>query len=217
MAPPSPTTTTSDERRAHYEAYVADVEALCADNGTRARLRAGRGQPVTRCRELHRYLVCLVAQHGAKRAHYTVASLIALRRPDRIPSSDTTPHSADRPGPPASVTPAATDETAGPDPFPPWRSRPNLGASLAAAVRRAGFNAGRTEEHLHTLVRLETDQLHPRLPSLAERLLRAGIPIDWAVLLEDLAWWDYDRDQVSTRWLESYYLTLQAITLPQEP
>ncbi|MDX3077860.1 type I-E CRISPR-associated protein Cse2/CasB [Streptomyces sp. MI02-7b] len=195
--------TPTAQRRAHYDAYVADVISLCTDNGTRARLRTGRGQPVHNCRELHRYLTVLVADHGARRAHYTVAACIALHRP--------TP-----PAPEAALTPPPAQEAEA-RPAPSWRSRPNLGAALARAVHRCRFTPSRAEDQLHTLTRLEADTLHPRLPSLTERLVNTGTAVDWAVLLDDLAWWDSDHDHVATRWLESYYLTLHTLTQTKEP
>jgi hypothetical protein len=210
--------TTTDQRRVHYDAFVAEVVDLCRDNGIRARLETGGGQPVDQCHKLHRHLTHRVAGHGAKRAHYTVASLIALQPPAPAPAA--APRMADTPPEPRELF---TDPTAPATPAvggaqgTPWRARANLGTTLALAVRRGGFRPGPTEERLETLVRLDADLLQPLLPGQAKRLLRAGIPIDWAVLLEDLAWWDYDHDQVTTRWRESFYFTVESLTLPQEP
>jgi hypothetical protein len=216
-------TTVTDQRRAHYDTFVTTVRHLCEDNRTRVDLSLGRGQPVEMCHRLHRHLSRLVAGHGAKRAHYTVASLIAQRRPTPGPAPATTPPAAEPlPGAPMpGIDPAAMPPSAGPAAEAPaapapWWSRPNLGATLATAVRDHGFNYGPTEQRLHTLTRLESDLLHPRLRSLAEHLLGAGVPVDWAVLLEDLAWWDYDRDAIATRWQESFYLTVEDLSPNQE-
>ncbi|MCC3772754.1 type I-E CRISPR-associated protein Cse2/CasB [Streptomyces sp. UNOC14_S4] len=73
-----PTTT---ERRHHYQTFTAQVHQLCTDPGVRRTLRDGRGRPVKDCLDLHRYLTRRTAGHGARRAHYTVAALIALADP----------------------------------------------------------------------------------------------------------------------------------------
>jgi hypothetical protein len=93
-----------------------------------------------------------------------------------------------------------------------WRKRPNLGVTMARAVRRADFNEDRADELLHVIVRVGDDHLHQHLlPSLTDRLLRVGIAWDWPVLLDDLAVRVFDPDQVATRWLDAFYLTLNPI------
>ncbi|MCW1100338.1 type I-E CRISPR-associated protein Cse2/CasB, partial [Streptomyces sp. RS2] len=92
-----------------------------------------------------------------------------------------------------------------PDPAA-WYARPNLGATLATAVRRAGHQAERTESLLHVLTRLSDDQLHRRLPAPVTRLLQDGITPDWAVLLNDLVQRPYHRDKVGLRWRDAFYL-----------
>ncbi|MGW0579364.1 hypothetical protein ACWD25_26145 [Streptomyces sp. NPDC002920] len=115
--------------------------------------------------------------------------------------------------------PSSPPDTPGPgqlDPDPyttaAWRKRPNLGVTLARAVRRAGFNEDRTDALLHVIVRVGDDHLHQHvLPSLTDRLLRAQLAWDWPVLLDDLAVRVFDPDQVATRWLDAFYLTLNPI------
>ncbi|MYZ34880.1 MULTISPECIES: type I-E CRISPR-associated protein Cse2/CasB [unclassified Streptomyces] len=126
-------------------------------------------------------------------------------------------------------TPAAPPAAEDPPPSPPdapgpgqpdsalyttaaWRKRPNLGVTLARAVRRAAFNEDRTDALLHVIVRVGDDHLHQHLlPSLTDRLLRAELAWDWPVLLDDLAARVFDPDQVATRWLDAFYLTLNPI------
>lgn len=216
--------TSTAERREHYDTFVADVLTLCADRGVRADLRTGRGRPLTQCPRLHQHLARRVAGHGAKRAHYTVASLIALthaatgssRHPPKPPETDhlgtasllPAPQTATgQPAPPLHAVQPDTQESGAAQPAPRWRTRPNLGATLAIAAHRRVLNAATTPQRLHTLTRLSADLLHPRLPALADRLAAARLPLDFAVLLEDLAWWDVDRDEIATRWLEAFYLT----------
>jgi CRISPR type I-E-associated protein CasB/Cse2 len=200
---------TTEQHRAHYDAFVTRISALCQTKHIRADLERGRGRPVHECRPLHRHLSRLVAQHPARRAHYTLASLIALQRP-------TSPHNTDadldidtdNPATPRDRPDGGKPTLADANAARAWRSRPNLGASLAIAVRDHGFNASRTEDRLYTLTGLSSELLHPRLWSLARHLLGADVAIDWAVLLEDLAWWDHDQGEIGTRWQDSFYLTL---------
>ncbi|MFF4234028.1 type I-E CRISPR-associated protein Cse2/CasB [Streptomyces sp. NPDC001820] len=178
-----------DERRIHYDDFVAYVRALCTVPRIRADLEIGRGRPITACASLHPHLSRRVHGHGARRAHYTVASLVALERPHHraAPASD-----------------SRDDEAS----HLPWHQRRNLGATLAHVARLRPSGAGPMEKRLQTLTRLSADWLHPRLPRLAVQLLDAGCLPDWSVLLDDLAQWDFDRPEVATRWLDAFYLAL---------
>ncbi|WP_369387172.1 type I-E CRISPR-associated protein Cse2/CasB [Streptomyces sp. CG1] len=172
------------------DAFVAYVLSLCETKRVQSDLRTGLGQPVERCNYLHRHLVRRLPerQHrDARRAHYAVAALIAAR-----PRSART---ADRERGEAAVA------------VPAWYARPNMGASLAAAVNAGLMKPDSAEGDLHLFARQSSDALHTRLPALTRHLLADGITIDWAVLLEDLTWWDRDRDRIATRWLESYFRT----------
>ncbi|MEV7283029.1 type I-E CRISPR-associated protein Cse2/CasB [Streptomyces sp. NPDC093252] len=228
---------TAAERRRHYQHFTDEILELCTDPGIRKDLQDGRGRPVKECLRLHRYLTVRTTGHGQRRAHYTVASLIAQADPlDALrPRPANTPHPAhespapappqpspDQPGgstpPTPSRTPpdgpAPTPDGPPPDPWTAavWRKRPNLGVTLAHAVRRADFNEQRTDDLLHVIVRVGDDHLHQHLlPSLTSRLLRAGHPWDWPVLLDDLASRVFDPDQVATRWLDAFYLTLNPV------
>ncbi|MFD5475388.1 type I-E CRISPR-associated protein Cse2/CasB [Streptomyces sp. NPDC127105] len=183
--------------------FVADVYRLCESKGIRAELRRGLGVPVERCNYLHRYLVPLLSKQGGtservhpdiKRAHYAVAALIAAR-----------PRTARH-------TPAPDAE--GSDATPDWFTRPNLGAALGQAVNKGVMKPGTAESTLHLMSRQSTDAIHPSLPALIRQLLGGGIAVDWAVLLEDLGWWNRDRDRIATRWLESYFRTTSAESAP---
>jgi CRISPR system Cascade subunit CasB len=172
--------------------FVAYVLSLCENNRTKSDLRSGLGLPVERCNRMHRYLVRRLpeAQHrDARRAHYGVAALIAAR-PPRAREAD-------------------AERAATPDTQPPrWWARPNLGASLAAGVNAQLIRPGTAESHLHLFSRQSSDALHQRLPALTRHLLGGGVSVDWAVLLEDLTWWNRDRDTRATRWMEAYYRAL---------
>ncbi|WP_329295609.1 type I-E CRISPR-associated protein Cse2/CasB [Streptomyces pseudovenezuelae] len=172
------------------DVFVGYVLSLCENKRFQSDLRTGLGQRVERCNYLHRYLVPRLpeALHpDARRAHYAVAALIAAR--------------------PRSARTADAERVTSAGAVPGWYARPNLGAGLAAAVNAQVIKAGSAEGDLHLFARQSSDALHQRLPALTRHLLSGGIAIDWAVLLEDLTWWDRDRDRVATRWLESYFRT----------
>lgn len=172
--------------------FVAYVMQLCQVKKTQSDLRTGLGVPVDRCNYLHRYLVPRLPERmhpDARRAHYAVAALIAAR-----------PRSARE----ADATGAA--ESA---PRPDWYQRRNLGASLAQAVNKQVTKPDSAEGDLHLMARQSSQAIHPRLPALTRHLLTGGVPVDWAVLLEDLSWWNRDRNKVATRWLEAYFRTAE--------
>ncbi|MFI6056284.1 type I-E CRISPR-associated protein Cse2/CasB [Streptomyces violascens] len=182
---------------------------MCNDKKTQADLRSGLGRPVEQCNYLHRYLVRRLPerQHpDARRAHYAVAALIAGR-----------PRSA-RDADKAAANPTGPTDVDGAASAPGWWQRPNLGASLAQAVNATVLKPDSAEGDLHLMARQSSDAIYPRLPSLTQQLLRGGVNIDWAVLLEDLAWWNRDHDKIATRWFESYFRvrTLEDTTNSQE-
>lgn len=73
--------TSLDERRTHYDDFVAYIHELCTTPGIRAALAKGRGRSVEQCSFMDRYLTRHAAGRPGRRAHYTVASLIALAGP----------------------------------------------------------------------------------------------------------------------------------------
>jgi CRISPR system Cascade subunit CasB len=189
-APPNSSTVRTSDR------FVAYVHQACESKQARAALRRGLGLPVERCNYMHRYLVPWLRDHDdqhhadVRRAYYAVASLIAARPRS---ARDTTPdHSA-----PLS-----------------WYERSNLGASLGQAVAKGVLKENSAESALHLMARQSSDAVHPGLPALVRQVLAGGITVDWAVLLEDLAWWNRSRDRIATRWLESYFRTASGTTDP---
>ncbi|MER6696217.1 type I-E CRISPR-associated protein Cse2/CasB [Streptomyces fimicarius] len=208
---------TTAEHRASCDEFVAHIHDLCAEPGTRVRLSRGRGRPVEECAPMDRYLARRTAHRAGRRAYYTVATLIATAGPQTH-----TPGVRPEPKDPAALMTTGEDATgtlgaplvaptkpapapSAPDPAA-WFARPNLGATLAAAVRTAGHSAGRTEDTLSVLTRLSDDQLHRRLPSTVTRLLKDNVTPDWGVLLYDLVQRPYQRDQVGLRWRDAFYL-----------
>ncbi|MGW7466992.1 type I-E CRISPR-associated protein Cse2/CasB [Streptomyces xantholiticus] len=192
-APPTPSTDRVSDR------FVSYVHRLCEATRTRAELRRGLGMPVERCSYTHRYLVPWLRDHDdqdyaeRRRAYYAVAALIAAR--------------------PRTVREAARGER------PPvsWHERPNLGSSLGQGVTKGVLKANSAESILHLMSRQSSDAVHPGLPALMRQLHNGGIAVDWAVLLEDLAWWNRNRDRIATRWLDSYFRTATGETDPATP
>ncbi|MFD8193101.1 type I-E CRISPR-associated protein Cse2/CasB [Streptomyces wuyuanensis] len=170
------------------DTFVDHVLALCESKKAQADLRTGLGLPVERCNYLHRYLVPRLSERlhpDAKRAHYAVAALIAAR--------------------PRSAREATAHEAKGARALADWHLRPNLGAALAEGARKGVLKPDSAEGDLHLMARQSSEAIHPRLPALTRHLLTSGVAIDWAVMLEDLSWWNRKRDNIATRWLESYF------------
>lgn len=192
-APPNPSTGRASDR------FVTYVHHVCESTQGRAALRRGLGLPVERCNQLHRYLVPWLRDHDdqhhadVRRAYYAVAALIAARPRS---ARDATP-----------VTSASAS----------WYERPNLGASLGRAVAKGVLKANSAESALHLMARQSSDAIHPGLPALVRQLLGGGVRVDWAVLLEDLAWWNRSRDRIATLWLESYFRTVDGTPDPAAP
>ena len=85
----------------------------------------------------------------------------------------------------------------------------HLGTGLGQAVL-AGMKEGSAESHLRLLTRQGFASVHPRLPSLLRYVQDKDAQVDWAVLLDELSSWDVARDEIATRWLQSFYRTLHA-------
>ncbi|MFS8204685.1 type I-E CRISPR-associated protein Cse2/CasB [Streptomyces sp. CWNU-52B] len=217
--PPTPV-----ERRAHYDDFVAQVIRLCEINSIRTDLVSGRGRPIEDCPRMPEHLDHRIAGFGAARAHYTVASLLAMQRD--LPHEDG-PYLPETALPDSSTADQHTDTTGHAQQTPPttgtatgrehaaraWRTRPNLGTSLAIAAARHGFDPTRMTGKVKTLTRLGTPLLHPALFSLAAHLhAKDAARLDFAVLLEDLTWWEYDRKHIAARWRNSYFITLHTLT-----
>ncbi|MEU5314795.1 type I-E CRISPR-associated protein Cse2/CasB [Streptomyces sp. NPDC021562] len=216
---------TTAQRRAHYDDFVHQVITLCAVNSIRADLASGFGRPVAECPRMPEHLTRHIAGFGARRAHYTVAGLIALHRdlpheddpyrpdllhpdPGKNQDSPATPDTT-RAASPQHIQPLAQPAT----PARPWRSRPDLGTHLAIAVARYGFKEASMTNRVKVLTGLDTSLLHPQLWALAGHLhSRGAARLDFAVLLEDLAWWDDDRMEIAARWRENYFLALHTLT-----
>lgn len=176
--------TSHEERHTHYDQFVTHVRDLCTSPRIRRTLETGRGRPTEECEALHAYLARPCAGHPGRRAHYTVAALIALERPT----------------PPPATEPTGTDTL--------WNRRRNLGTTLAHAAQHNPTRAAPIRDRLEALSHLSQDLLHPYLPGVIRHLLQDGHTPDWALLIEDLTQWPYGQERVAGRWKDSFYLGL---------
>ncbi|MEU9211170.1 type I-E CRISPR-associated protein Cse2/CasB [Streptomyces sp. NPDC048415] len=186
-----------DERRRHYDDFVAHVRSLCRTPRIRQLLEEGRGRPVIQCPDLDKYLAKPSRGFGAQRAHYTIASLIAMERPAPDWTLTSQPAAPEEPGTTATAWEAAD-----------WADRPNLGDTLARTACARPHAASGLERDLHLMGRLSADQLHRRLPHVIGHLLKLGAACDFAVLLDDLAQWNWARFQVTSDWRNAFYLNV---------
>ncbi|WP_328765423.1 MULTISPECIES: type I-E CRISPR-associated protein Cse2/CasB [unclassified Streptomyces] len=201
-APNTATLQGSVERQQRAQDFVRQVLEVCAGSKrAQADLRSGLGLPYDRCQRMHRHLMRLVPERNrhpeARRPYYVVAALIAARsrgvRDEDAERNSAAPAQGDA----SPSEPGGTAQS--------WWQRPNLGASLAEAVNLGALAAGSAESELHLLARVGSESLHSRLPALVGQVNGRGVVLDWAVLLDDLAGWDYSQDRIATRWLESYF------------
>nr|WSW64551.1 type I-E CRISPR-associated protein Cse2/CasB [Streptomyces sp. NBC_00998] len=192
----------SFDRQQRAQEFVHQVLEVCAGSKrAQADLRSGLGLPYDRCQRMHRHLMRLVPERSrhpeARRPYYVVAALIAAR------SRGVRDEDAERNSAALAQEGSSPSELGGTSQS--WWQRPNLGASLAEAVNQGTLAAGSAESELHLLARIGSESLHSRLPALVGQINGRGVVLDWAVLLDDLAGWDYSQDRIATRWLESYF------------
>ncbi|MBY8881596.1 type I-E CRISPR-associated protein Cse2/CasB [Actinacidiphila acidipaludis] len=146
----------------------------------------------------------------------TPASPPAVDVPARTPQgavgspADDTADTPDSPG--TAVCGPAGGTTSGPEAArltgQAWQRRPDLGRTLAEAVLRRAIAHDSATRRLRALGKLSTDLLHPRLPALAKLLDQAGLDTDFAVLLDNLVWWDTDRARITSAWTLSFHLAV---------
>lgn len=206
-----------------HDLFVTRVIAACRNAGEQQALRHALAKPVHEV-PARTHAVLLKPRppeddrHGGpdlplvpydvrdKRPFYAVAALIAARpraqRADAVPPQD-----AEETDLSASAAGAGHQ---GARKFRP--NGTNLGESLARAVTRGddAIKEKGAEHKLHLMVRQDIDGLHRMLPSVVRLVSGTGVHVDYACLLRDLRSWPRYRDDVVTRWQESYYRTLGA-------
>lgn len=165
----------------------------------------------------------IVAEHvrdadddATERAFYAVAGLIAAQpRSARDLDGDADDPDTSEEGDEVRSGTAVPDDQdtksrgadAATDRRPP--KRPNLGVTLGTAVAKGVRDENSTTGRLHLLCRQRTDGLHRALLRVVMHLRSDRIPIDWAVLLRDLARWERERDLVAKEWVQGYHRTIE--------
>ncbi|ANH93160.1 type I-E CRISPR-associated protein Cse2/CasB [Streptomyces sp. SAT1] len=202
-----------------HDLFVTRVIAACRNAGEQQALRRALGKPVNEVpARTHAVLLkprqteddgpdlpLVPYEAGDKRPFYAVAALIAAR--PRAQRMDTgTPRDDEE----KDHSAPAADKGPGASSFRPGGT--TLGESLALAVTRRddAIKEKGAENRLHLMVRQDVEGLHRMLPSVVRLVSGAGVHVDHARLLRDLRAWPTYRDDVATRWLESYYRTLGA-------
>lgn len=204
-----------------YDAYVSDVLAGCREPGVQQALRRALAKQV---KEVPARTHAILLRNGwipddvrDRRPYYAVAALIAARpRAQRETGTEAAASSlaleedgfAVGAGEPAENPQAATGDMQT-DGFRPGGT--NLGESIALAVVRRddSIKEDGAESRLHLMVRQDIEGLHRMLPAVVRLVSGTGVRVDYACLLKDLRSWPRYRDEVATRWLESFYRTLR--------
>ena len=202
-------------------AYVRKVNAH--DPGTRAALRRGLGRPPEDIANFHAHAVVapyLPENHdrATERAFYTVAALVAaqqrgardqeaeeLAQDEDADTEVVEEQSEDESPRPETPTGASADE------HPTRQQRRALGQTLAQAVENGHLKGDMVQGRLHLLARYRTDRLHRELPKLITHLRASAVPVDWGLLLRDLALWDEERGRVAKQWVQQYHRTRDRI------
>lgn len=179
---------------AAHEEFVKHVQKVCRnDPGKRAALRSGLGLPPEKAYRMHAIVAPWVddSHEPTERAYYTVASLIAAQTRDARMHDD-------------QAAAQGGEEEATREPGP------SLGRALGTATkadgsRRPALAGGSAEKRLHLLVRQGLDGVHRHLPPIVRILRTAGVPVDWARLIDELSRWPHDHDRIAKAWLQDYY------------
>ena len=147
---------------------------------------------------------------AVERAFYAVAALIAGQtRQARDQGTEEESEALDE-AESSGKAPRATDTTGENDERSRRKQRLNLGATLGKAVTKDLLKADTTEARLHLLCRQSVEGTHKQLPRLIQHLRGQEMPIDWGVLVLDLARWGGDRDAVAKEWVQGYHRVIQA-------
>lgn len=179
------------------------------DKRRRVALRRALGRPPEHpaARGAHMVVAPVLPEEpdpALERAWYAVAAMMAAQpreaRSETIGEDDA--EAAEESDPAPSQPEADADDDA--------EERQTLGATLGRAVGRGALRGDTIEARLHLMCRQDVEGVHRHLPRLIATLRADLVPVDWVRLAVDLARWGTDRDQVTKRWLQDYYRTLQA-------
>ncbi|TMR33595.1 type I-E CRISPR-associated protein Cse2/CasB [Actinomadura geliboluensis] len=207
MTTPTPARTNNTAVRASE--FVSTVFSLCEDPGKRAALRSGLGRPLDRCHRMHQVIAARVppGSQNSERAYYAVAAMIAALPPQA--RSTVVREAPEVPGPAGSAPDGASEDGAE-STGNGTALRRNFGQCLAEGVEHGVLRESAAEARLSLLTRQSVDGVHRHLPATVRVLADRSSAVDWAQLLVDLCRWDRHRDQITRRWLQSFYRTRSA-------
>jgi CRISPR system Cascade subunit CasB len=178
------------------EAALADFTPRIAMHAAsnpqiRSALRSGLGKPIERCDHMHSHLArWLNTERGGNLIDdHDQRCLYTI----------------------ASLI-AHTPEGAIPDVRPG-----NLGATLAIATRRGTLAATTTARSVERLGKQPAATVCRSLVHIVVPLRSNRIPVDFAVLLDDLLAWPHSQHRVRKNWLQSYYIGLDTEDDPRPP
>lgn len=165
--------------------FMDRVATVCDTSVGRADLRTGRtpGGLAEPWRMMPHLVGCIPRrQRDAETAHLAVAAMYA--------------HQADNPRLTGAARPKSTYHPA----------HGNLGASLAAAVRRGILLEDNASERLQLLARQSTlDGLLRYLRPLVDRLAAEQVPLSWPRLVRDVDGWNRYRNDIARAWMRTFY------------
>ena len=185
--------------------FVTEVLRLCEDPGNRAALRSGLGRPLDRCHRMHRVIAprVPVTSSDGERAYYAVAAMIAALPPQARGHLETDTGDTED----ATEAGDGTADEPEQERVAPSARRRDFGQCLAEGVARGVLRENTAETKLNLLTRQSVDGIHRHLPGVVRVLANEPSAVDWAQLLNDLYWWQRDRDRITRRWLQSFYRT----------
>jgi CRISPR system Cascade subunit CasB len=81
----------------------------------------------------------------------------------------------------------------------------SFGVACRVLKRKLGENSGGLDRRFQALLNADGEEVYRYIEMLAPLLRQHQVPCDWAKLLQDLNWWDYEGENVRLRWARDYY------------
>jgi CRISPR system Cascade subunit CasB len=81
----------------------------------------------------------------------------------------------------------------------------SFGGVCRVLKQKLGDNASGLDRRFQALLNADGEEVYRYIEMLAPLLRQHQVLCDWAKLLEDLNWWDYENESVRLRWARDYY------------
>lgn len=81
----------------------------------------------------------------------------------------------------------------------------SFGGVCRALKQKLGDNSGGLDRRFQALLNADSEEVYRYIEMLAPLLRQHQVSCDWAKLLEDLNWWDYEKGSVRLHWARDYY------------